>query len=236
MELIRDSWNKEDGENFQNYLRSLQRKSKIEWTKNSLKTDMPVLAIMAPTIKDISKQITKGNYREFLNLRLWDFYENTAIYANIISSIKDFDELKTNLEWYSKKVDNWASCDALKINIKGKEKEIIELSKEYIKSKKPFVRRIGVILLFKLVKKDEFIKEIFEILNSFENEKEYYVNMVNAWLICECFIHKREETINFLNTHKLNKFTLNKAIQKCRESYRISLDDKNMLLKYKVME
>lgn len=233
MELIRECWNKEDGEEFQRYLFSLRREEKIEWTKNILKTDMPVLAIMAPTIKDISKQLIKGNYIDFLKLKLWDYYENTAIYAYIISHLKDFDEIKKQLAWYSKKVDNWASCDSLKINVNGREKEILDLSREYIASKKTFIRRIGIILLFGLVKNDEYITQIFEILNSFEDEKEYYVNMVNAWLVCECFIHQRKETIKFLKIHKLNDFTINKAIQKCRESYRVSAEDKEMLLKYK---
>ena len=88
-------------------------------------------------------------------------------------------------------------------------------------------------MLFRLVKDEKYLLNVFDILNSFQNENEYYVNMVNAWLVCECFIHQREETIEFLKTHKLNDFTINKAIQKCRESYRVSAEDKEMLLKYK---
>ena len=30
-----------------------------------------------------------------------------------------------------------------------------------------------------------------------------------------------------------NKFTINKAISKCRDSFRVSEEDKNLLLKYK---
>jgi hypothetical protein len=70
-------------------------------------------------------------------------------------------------------------------------------------------------------------------INEFEKETEYYVNMINAWLICELFIKKREETIEFLKDNKLNKFTINKAISKCRDSYRVSKEDKEMLLKFK---
>ena len=80
----------------------------------------------------------------------------------------------------------------------------------------------------------EYLDEIFNILNDFYNEEHYYVNMINSWLLCECFIKHRDETVKFLKTHKLNKFTINKAIQKCRDSYRVSIEDKEMLLKYKV--
>ena len=37
----------------------------------------------------------------------------------------------------------------------------------------------------------------------------------------------------YLNKNKLNKFTINKAISKCRDSYRVTKEDKEMLLQYK---
>ena len=67
-----------------------------------------------------------------------------------------------------------------------------------------------------------------------KSETEYYVNMAVAWLVAECFTKQREQTLIFLHTHSLNNFTINKAIQKCRDSFRVSQEDKQMLLKYKV--
>ena len=37
--------------------------------------------------------------------------------------------------------------------------------------------------------------KLFEILNSFSGESEYYVNMIISWLVCELFIKQREKTI-----------------------------------------
>ena len=47
---------------------------------------------------------------------------------------------------------------------------------------------------------------------------------------------KRESDFmqSIVKTHKLNKFTINKGISKCRDSYRVSKEDKELLLKYKV--
>jgi hypothetical protein len=56
---------------------------------------------------------------------------------------------------------------------------------------------------------------------------------MNSWLFCECFIKRRDKTIEFLKNHKLNKFTINKGISKCRDSYRVSKEDKEMLMKYR---
>lgn len=232
MELIRNSWNRNQISEFQEYLKSFENKERKEWTTNLLKTKLPVLAIKTPVIKEIVNKIYKGNYLEFLDLMIWEYYENTAINGFLITKIKDFNTMKKYLDVYSSKADNWATCDLLSFEVKGNEEKYFDLVIEYIKSSKPFARRIGISILFNFVNND-YIDKIFGVLNSFESEEHYYVNMMNAWLFSECFIKQRDETLIYLKNNKLNKFTINKGIQKCRESFRVSKEDKEMLLKYK---
>lgn len=234
MELVRNNWKDIDILEFQRYLEGYENKDKIQWTANLLKTDLPVLAIKTNILKDIAKKIHKGNYLEFLDLNIWEYYENTAINGFLISKIKDFDVMKKYLDIYSAQADNWATCDLLSFNVKNNEDKYFDLVLEYIKSDKPFVRRIGMSILFNFISNINFVDKIFRLLDSFEKEEHYYVNMMNAWLLCECFVKQREKTLKYLQNNKLNKFTINKAIQKCRESYRVSKEDKELLLKYKV--
>jgi len=233
MELVKNIWKDSDKEEFLNYIESFKRKEKIEWTKNILNTKMKVLAVTSPDIQKIVKEIKKGNYLSFLDLDINDYYENMAINGNLIASIKDFKLMKVYLDNYAKKVDSWASCDLLKFSVKDNEENFFALSNEYIKNDLPFVRRIGMLILFKFIDNDKYIDEIYVMLDKFKNETEYYVNMMNAWLLCELFIKKRDKTIKYLNKNELNSFTLNKAISKCRDSFRVSKEDKDMLLKLK---
>lgn len=233
MELIKTNWTKEDGKEFIKYLESLKREEKIDWTKNIVNTNMKVLAIKSPEINFIVKQIKKGNFLSFLDLNLNKYYENTIINGNLIASIKEFDLMKKYLDNYIQKVDNWASCDTLKFNVKNNEENFMELTKTYIKSEFPFVRRIGMLILFKFIDNDKYIGEIYNILNKFQKETEYYVNMMNAWILCELFIKRRDKTLEFLANNKLNNFTINKAISKCRDSFRVSIEDKELLLQFK---
>lgn len=233
MNLLKDNWTKQDGEEFIKYLETFKNSDKIEWSKNILNTNMPVLAIKTPVIKDIVKKINGGDYISFLNLELNKYYENSAINGFLICKIKDFQTMKNHLDKYMLKVDNWASCDLLSFDVRNHEEEFYNLSLEYIKSDKPFVRRLGLGILFNFINNDEYIDQIFNIMNMFYDEEHYYVNMMNAWLFCECFIKRRNETVKFLKSHKLNKFTINKGISKCRDSYRVSKEDKEMLLDYK---
>ena len=122
----------------------------------------------------------------------------------------------------------------MKFNIKNKEQEYINLAKEYLKSKEEFIRRIGVRILFNYTEKED-LTEIFNIIDSLYAEEKYYVNMAISWLMCELIIKNREQTLEYLKHHKLNDFTINKTISKCRDSYRVSKEDKEFLLKYKVM-
>ncbi len=233
MDLVKENWTKQDGIEFIKYLESLINKDKVEWTKNIVNTNMPVLALKSAVMGSIIKQIKKGNYLSFLDLKLNQYYEVININGSLIMEIKDFDLMKQYLDYYVKTIDNWASSDCLKMNVKNKEEEFYKLSLEYIKSDLPFKRRIGLYILFKLIENDNYIDKIYEIMNMFYDEEEYYVNMMNAWLFCECFIKRREKTLEFLKTNKLNKFTINKGISKCHDSYRISDSDKEFLKKYK---
>lgn len=235
MNLNKELWMKKDIEDFQHYLESFRStdEKKINWSRNLLNTSLPTLVIKTPVIKDIEKEIFKGNYLSFLDLMIWEYYENTAINGMLICRIKDFDTMKKYLDIYSEQADNWATCDLLTFKIKNNEGNFFNLILEYIKSPKPFKRRIGIKVLFEFVDNEEYVDDIFSIFEQLKDEEEYYVNMINAWLLCECFIKHRQKTIKYLEKNNLNKFTINKAISKCRDSFRVSVEDKELLLKYK---
>lgn len=231
MNLVKDNWSINDKEGFLRYLENLKREEKIEWAKRNLNTKMNLLAISYKDLNNIIKQILKGNYLSFLDLQIYDYFECTIININIISKIKDFKVQKKYLNKYVKKIDNWASVDSIKLNIKGYEESYFNLAKNYIKSDKVFIKRMGIIILFYFLDKKEYLDEIFSLI---DNSEEYYVNMAYSWLLCECFIKNRNETLKFIKNANLNKFVMNKFISKCNDSYRVSNNDKEMLKKYRI--
>lgn len=234
--LIRSEWTKEDLVKLESYLKSLSKgEEKAMWEQKIVNTKLPCLAIDSKKVNEIINQIYKGNYFSFIELFPFTYYTETIILGSLICKIKDFKLFTHYLDKYVLMVDNWGSCDTLKFNVqKNNEQKFFELAKKYIKSSKTFVKRIGIRILFKFVNNEKYLSSIYEILNSFENEKEYYVNMVLAWLVCELFIKQREKTIDFLQSHKLNKFVMNKAISKCNDSFRISKEDKLWLKSFRI--
>lgn len=232
MDLKKEFWSKKDILEFNKYLESIKLVEKIDFTKRIVNTKMEVLGIPVPKLREIGKQIAKGNYISFLdNNNNNNYYESTIINVCLINIIKDFETKKHYLnELY---IDNWSTCDTLTFKVKRQEEQYWNLSQEYLKSKDAFKRRVGIRILFSYKNHIEYVDRIFEVIDKFYNEEEYYVNMAIAWLVCELMIYNRDKTLKYLEHHNLNKFTINKAISKCRDSYRVSKEDKELLLKYK---
>ena len=235
MNLVKEVWTKNDIEDFKKYLISFSKgKEKGEWEKRIINTSLPCIAVPSDISRKIVKEISKGNFLSFIDFWLWENYTQSIIVGNLICCIKDFNIFEKYLKKYANKVDNWANCDSLKFKINNNNKQqFFNLALKFVKNKKPFVRRIGLIILFKLVGYKEYLNDIFIILNSFKTEEHYYVNMMLAWLFCECFIKYRSETMEFLKSHNLSKFVINKGISKCRDSFRVSQEDKDYLLNFK---
>lgn len=233
MDLKKAIWTQNDKKEFQKYLLSLSKgKEKGEWEKNIVRTNLDCIAVSSKDVDNIVKGILKGNFMSFLDLNLWGNFTNTIINGKILSHIADFGVYKEYLDKFVDKADNWASIDTLDFKIKGKEDDFLDLAKKYIKSNKTFVRRCGVRILFKFIS-NEYIDQTLDIISTLYDEQEYYVNMAISWLICECFIKQRTKTLKFIKTQKINDFVKNKAISKCRDSYRVSKEGKELLLSLK---
>lgn len=235
MELVKEQWHEEHKKEFQNYLKSLSKsKEKSNWEQRIVNTKLPCLAVSSIDIDKIVSKISKGNFLSFINLWLWEYHSNTLINGKLICKIKDFDILKQYLIKYAKLADNWSTIDCLKFKFtKENEKDFMKFSTELLRYNETFARRLGVIIMLKLCNNEKFIDEILNNIKTLYLEKEYYVNMATAWLLAELFIKSRDKTLNFLKSEKLNTFTLNKMISKCRESFRVSRGDKQMLLQFK---
>ena len=85
---------------------------------------------------------------------------------------------------------------------------------------------------------DHFLGEDFDIAYAEKvsdvKSEEYYVNMMIAWYFATALAKNYESTLPFIENHKLEKWTHNKAIQKSIESYRITPEQKEYLRSLKI--
>lgn len=232
--LIKSEWKESDIKEFKDYVFSFSKgEEKGKWEQRIINTKLPCIAAASDILKKISKEICKGDYESFLSYWPCDNFSLTSVIGSIICQIKDFNKMKIYLDKYIDMADNWANIDLLKFKINNDNKDkFFNLALEKLKSKKTFIRRTGVIILLKMLKIYDLDKIINEI-KKLKEEKEYYVNMAVAWLICDLFILDREKAIKLFEEKSLNQFVNNKAISKCRDSYRVSKEDKELLITFR---
>lgn len=234
MNLTKEIWTKEDIKELEKYLYSLGNLERAKQENRIINTKQTVLSIHIPELRQLAGEIFKGNYISFLDFNPSKYYEEYLLQAFIISKIKDMKKQQKYLLKYLPQCDSWAHTDSLKYSINKKnEQDWWEYALSLLKSWHTMCRRCAIMIMFKYFVETDYLKDIFNEINKLENETEYYVNMAVAWLVCECFIKRRSETLLFLKNNKLNAFTQNKAISKCRDSYRVSKEDKELLLTLK---
>ena len=89
MNLIKDTWNKDDIKELEKYLESLGNLERAKQENKIINTKQTVLSIHIPELRQIAGEILKGNYFSFLDLNPSKYYEEYLLQAFVISKIKD---------------------------------------------------------------------------------------------------------------------------------------------------
>ena len=225
------TWTNRTYREYIDYLLSIKEDKYKEFHSKLCFTKYEILGIRLPIIRNISKQISKTNYQDFLKYTNSKYYEEVLIEGLVISTIKEESIFDKYFNKYITKIDNWGICDSFcnSLNIVTKNpSKYFNICKELSLSQEEFISRVGLIIILNYFIKEEYLKDIFNILDSINSDK-YYINMAQAWLICELYIYYPQQTEEYLKNNKLNNFTHNKSISKIRESYRISKETKDYL-------
>ena len=164
------------------------------------------------------------------------YYEEVMIQGLVISHIKEEALFEKYFKIHIQKIDNWALCDtfcsAIKIIEKYEEKYFNESIKLAL-NEEEFISRVGLVTILNHFINSKNINIIFDVLNKIQSDK-FYINMAEAWLVCELYVKFPKETFNFLEKNNLNKFTQNKSISKICDSYRVSKEEKEELKRRRI--
>lgn len=191
-----------------------------------------ILGVRIPNLRKIAKIITQDDWQKFLNDYKEDFMEETMLKGLVITYLKeDFDTMLELVSDFSGKINNWAVCDTFCMGLKfvNKNKAIVfDFLQPYLKSKKEYKIRFGVVALLAHFIDDDYIDKVLEILFNLKSD-DYYAQMGIAWAISVCYVKYPLKTLPYIENNTLDDFTHNKAISKIIESYRVSKGDKDKL-------
>lgn len=220
--------------NIEKSLYSLQDKKYQEFQKGLCPGVVNIIGVRIPELRKLAKELLKHySPKELLENINDNYYEELMLQGMVIGGAKeDINTILKYVKEFVPKIDNWAVCDtfctSLKITKKYK-KEMWKFIQEYLKSDKEFELRFAIVMILGYFIDEKYLEKDFKIFNNIKSDK-YYVKMALAWAISICVIKYYDRTVKYLEKEAiLDDFTYNKSIQKARESYRLSNEQKDFL-------
>lgn len=194
-----------------------------------------VIGVRTPELRRLAKELSKSpGAFEFLSILPHIYYEENNLHGFLIETIKDYDTSIAAVEAFLPYINNWATCDLFSPKVFKKHlSELYEKITVWLKSDQTYTVRFGIGMLMSFYLDDNFRTEILEQVVSIRSE-EYYVNMMIAWYFATALAKQYHATLPYIEEHRLEKWTHNKAIQKAVESYRIRDEVKTYLRTLKV--
>ncbi len=195
-----------------------------------------IIGIRTPVLRQLAAEIVKGgDWRAYLQKALhgpFIYSEEATLCGMVIGLLKtDFDEILGYLQLFVPRIDSWSICDVTCAGLKVFKKHQAagrSFLDQYLASANEYELRFAIIMLMAYYHDDSYIDDTLQVLNSTRHEG-YYVKMAVAWALQLCFVKQRDKTLILFQHNNLDDFTLNKALQKCRESCRVSAADKELL-------
>lgn len=189
-----------------------------------------VIGVRVPDLRKLAKELSKSSDREpFFRQLPHRYYEENCLHGFLIEMIRDFDSCIAELERFLPYVDNWATCDLMSPKILGSDPvRLLPVLQRWILSDHPYTIRFGLLCLMRHFLDQAFRADYLDWVASLRSE-EYYVNMMIAWFFAEALVKQYDAALPVLLEHRLSVWTHNKAIQKARESFRISPEQKAYL-------
>lgn len=224
-------------EEFQNRLLALQDVKYKEFQCKLMPTVDPetVIGVRTPELRKLGKELSKSpEAAAFLAILPHTYYEENNLHGFLIESIKDYDAAIVAVEVFLPYIDNWATCDQISPSVF--KKHLPELYKKieiWLKSDRTYTVRFGIGMLLRFYLDEHFRPEMLDLVAGVRST-EYYVNMMVAWYFATALAKKYDAALPYIEGHRLEKWTHNKAIQKAVESSRISGEVKGYLRTLKV--
>lgn len=194
-----------------------------------------MLGVRMPRLREIAKQMAKENGQEYLKEVMCAeksgdvYHEELLLHGILIGYVKcGKEERKELLDEFVPVIHNWAVCDCSCMTYKFMKKdseEWYDYLMKYIASDREYELRFAVVCLLDYFVEEIFIDRILKVFNEIRHEG-YYVKMAVAWAVSVCFVKFPEKTKKFLEEDHMDDFTHNKSIQKIRESFRVSKEEK----------
>jgi 3-methyladenine DNA glycosylase AlkD len=189
-----------------------------------------VLGVRAPALRALARELRGTEEAEaFLAALPHAYQEENLLHAYLLAHEKDFGRCLSRVEAFLPQVDNWAVCDCMNPPcLRKKPERLLADARRLLDGGALYPRRFALRMLMAHFLDGEFRPEVLEWAAQIETE-EYYLRMMQAWFFATALAKRWDETLPYIEEHRLEPWTHNKAIQKALESFRVSEERKAYL-------
>lgn len=199
--------------------------------KKLIPTAQEILGVRTPDMRKLAKRF-KGTEDELFAFPD-TYYEVTFIKLSAVSLLS-YDSFCRYVEKCVPLIDNWATCDCFKAAcLKKHRDEFLPLLEKLFANGGEFYQRYVLITLLGYYTEERYLPTIKEYLSRADTSM-YYVHMAAAWLTAEVLVKYYDYGVAVLESGILEAKTHNKAIQKAKESYRLTNEQKGFLDSLKI--
>ena len=194
-----------------------------------------VIGVRVPVLRTYAKKFGKTEEaKQFLKILPHQYYEENNLHGLLIEQIKDYELCIEELERFLPHIDNWATCDLLAVRtVKNHLNSYIKKIDRWLESEHIYTIRFGINMLMRYYLDDAFRPEYLEWVADVRST-EYYINLMRAWYFATALAKQWDVAVGYIEKKCLDPWTHNKTIQKARESYRITREQKEYLKTLKV--
>ena len=189
-----------------------------------------IMGVRTPDIRALAKELYGTKEGEVFLSRLPHYYlEENKLHATLVSMIKDYDKLISELDRFLPFVDNWAVCDAILPALFRKHpKGLPKKAEEWCDSVHTYTARFGINVFMGYYLDGEFKNIYLDTVASVKGDY-YYIKMGKAWYFATALAKQYDAALPVLIENRLDAWTHNKTISKARDSYRIPDETKKYL-------
>ena len=193
------------------------------------------IGVRVPQVRTLAKSYYKDlESADFLQELPHQYYDENMLHGLVLSEMKDFEACVKAVDAFLPYVDNWAVCDIMSPKVFRKHKEeLLPVIKRWVASDQVYTCRFGIEMLMSHYLDQDYKPEYLEIVAAVRSE-EYYVNMMIAWFFATALAKQWDTVIPYIEENRLEPWVHNKTIQKAREGYRITPEQKEYLKGLKV--
>ncbi|GHU08324.1 hypothetical protein FACS189431_4370 [Alphaproteobacteria bacterium] len=182
------------------------------------------IGVRMPALRVVAKEISRGDWREFLDKNTWKTQEEKLLACMLpkyIKPILGFEQFFDYFEIVIPHLSSWALTDCLGTKYPQIQEDQVKSWRRivrYLHSKNQWEVRFGVILLMANFSNDEYIDRVMMEIRKIKSD-EYYVRMAIAWLLATAAINYRDKVERILS--EIDSQTAKFTRQKMRDSYQI---------------